>query len=43
MRRPGTSDYKDFTFDAVYDETAVQADFYEHTGYAIVGELRNYK
>eukprot|EP00434_Breviolum_minutum_P033941 symbB.v1.2.030034.t1/scaffold3343.1/size61083/3 len=36
VRRPGTSDYKDFTFDAVYDETAVQADFYEHTGYAIV-------
>ena len=40
MRRPGTSDYKDFTFDAVYAEEAVQADFYEHTGYAIVGELR---
>lgn len=36
VRRPGTNDYKDFTFDAVYDETAVQTDFYEHTGYAIV-------
>lgn len=38
VRRPGTNDYKDFTFDAVYDETAVQSDFYEHTGYAIVGK-----
>ena len=29
VRRPGTDDYKDFTFDAVYDETTKQNDFYE--------------
>jgi len=36
IRRPGTKDFKDFTFDAVYDENTIQANFYEHTGYAIV-------
>jgi len=36
IRRPGTRDFKDFTFDAVYDENTIQANFYEHTGYAIV-------
>jgi len=36
VRRPGTQDSKNFTFDAVYDEHTIQHDFYEHTGYAIV-------
>ena len=35
VRRPGTQDSKNFTFDAVYDEHTIQNDFYEHTGYAI--------
>ena len=37
VRRPGTQDCKNFTFDAVYDEHTIQGDFYEHTGYPIVG------
>lgn len=36
IRKPGTQDWKDFTFDAVYDENTIQANFYEHTGYSIV-------
>jgi len=36
VRRPGTQDCKNFTFDAVYDEHTIQGDFYEHTGYPIV-------
>ena len=37
VRRPGTQDCKNFTFDAVYDEHTIQGDFYEHTGYPIAG------
>ncbi|CAK0827434.1 unnamed protein product, partial [Prorocentrum cordatum] len=36
VRRPGTTDFKDFTFDQVYGPNTQQADFYEQTGYAIV-------
>mmetsp|Transcript_68132 Transcript_68132/g.163501 ORF Transcript_68132/g.163501 Transcript_68132/m.163501 type:complete len:793 (-) Transcript_68132:202-2580(-) len=36
LRRPGTRDYKDFTFDAVYDPNTKQQNFYDDTGYAIV-------
>lgn len=35
-RRPLSSDYKDFTFDAVYDMHTIQGKFYDDTGYAIV-------
>merc|ERR1719248_59788 len=35
-RRPLSSDYKDFTFDAVYDMNTIQGKFYDDTGYAIV-------
>merc|ERR1719191_1162611 len=35
-RRPGTTDCKDFTFDAVYGPNTQQAKFYDDTGYAIV-------
>lgn len=36
VRKPGTSDFKDFTFDAVYGDSATQVGFYDETGYAIV-------
>lgn len=36
VRRPGTRDFKDFTFDSVYDENTIQANFYEQTGYPVV-------
>jgi len=36
VMKPGTKDEKDFTFDAVYDENTVQANFYDHTGYPVV-------
>mmetsp|Transcript_108639 Transcript_108639/g.212859 ORF Transcript_108639/g.212859 Transcript_108639/m.212859 type:complete len:733 (-) Transcript_108639:308-2506(-) len=36
VRRPGTQDFKDFTFDAVYDHTTVQANFYDAIGYPVV-------
>mmetsp|Transcript_175257 Transcript_175257/g.562097 ORF Transcript_175257/g.562097 Transcript_175257/m.562097 type:complete len:779 (-) Transcript_175257:52-2388(-) len=36
VRRPGTSDSKDFTFDAVYDANTVQSNFYDQTGYPVV-------
>mmetsp|Transcript_24471 Transcript_24471/g.56356 ORF Transcript_24471/g.56356 Transcript_24471/m.56356 type:complete len:796 (+) Transcript_24471:59-2446(+) len=36
VRRPGTKDYKDFTFDAVYEPNTRQEKFYDDTGYAIV-------
>jgi len=36
VRRPGTKDFKDFTFDQVYGPNTKQSDFYEQTGYAIV-------
>merc|ERR1719277_2614086 len=36
VRRPGTQDFKDFTFDSVYDHTTIQSKFYDDTGYAIV-------
>merc|ERR1719487_1802552 len=35
-RRPLSADYKDFTFDAVYDQHTIQGKFYDDTGYAIV-------
>merc|ERR1719157_153865 len=35
-RRPLSSDYKDVTFDAVYDMNTIQGKFYDDTGYAIV-------
>lgn len=35
-RRPLSTDYKDFTFDAVYDQNTIQGKFYDDTGYAIV-------
>jgi len=35
-RRPLSQDYKDFTFDAVYDMKTIQGKFYDDTGYAIV-------
>jgi len=36
VRKPGSQDFKDFTFDAVYDGVTEQAKFYDDTGYAIV-------
>jgi len=36
VRRPGTQDFKDFTFDAVYGNQTVQAHFYDQTGYPVV-------
>lgn len=36
VRRPGTQEFKDFTFDAVYDDQTEQPNFYEDTGYFIV-------
>lgn len=36
VRKPLTRDFKDFTFDAVYDHTTLQSSFYDDTGYAIV-------
>jgi len=36
VRRPQTQDFKDFTFDAVFDENTIQAQFYEQTGYPVV-------
>lgn len=36
VRRPQTQEFKDFTFDAVYDDHTVQTQFYDQTGYAIV-------
>jgi len=36
VRRPGTQEFKDFTFDAVYDDSTIQTNFYDQTGYAIV-------
>lgn len=35
-RRPLSTDFKDFTFDAVYDQNTLQSKFYDDTGYAIV-------
>lgn len=35
-RRPASTDFKDFTFDAVYEPLCAQAKFYDDTGYAIV-------
>jgi len=36
VRKPGTRDTKDFTFDAVYDATTIQSHFYDQTGYPVV-------
>mmetsp|Transcript_37657 Transcript_37657/g.70406 ORF Transcript_37657/g.70406 Transcript_37657/m.70406 type:complete len:785 (-) Transcript_37657:95-2449(-) len=35
-RRPASTDFKDFTFDAVYDPMCQQAKFYDDTGYPVV-------
>uniref|UniRef100_A0A7S1SCL8 Kinesin-like protein n=1 Tax=Alexandrium catenella TaxID=2925 RepID=A0A7S1SCL8_ALECA len=36
VKRPQTTEFKNFTFDSVYDENTVQTQFYDQTGYAIV-------
>lgn len=36
VRRPLSSDFKDFTFDSVYGTDTIQGKFYDDTGYAIV-------
>jgi len=36
VRKPGTQDWKDFTFDSVYDPNTRQDKFYDETGFAIV-------
>lgn len=43
IAKPGTQDSKDFTFDAVYDSTAVQEDFYNKTaGYVVEKVLEGF-
>eukprot|EP00747_Dinoflagellata_sp_TGD_P195694 gnl/TRDRNA2_/TRDRNA2_64763_c0_seq1.p1 gnl/TRDRNA2_/TRDRNA2_64763_c0~~gnl/TRDRNA2_/TRDRNA2_64763_c0_seq1.p1 ORF type:complete len:789 (-),score=206.40 gnl/TRDRNA2_/TRDRNA2_64763_c0_seq1:292-2658(-) len=36
IRKPGSPDFKDFTFDGVYPPNSLQSKLYDETGYAIV-------